>query len=84
VGYLLKNGADPRLVNKEGWTSLHIAASSTGESYMHAMENSINGSAKIRVLEANFHEEGMKGFADGSSKNNRLARLPRSVDFTSV
>lgn len=78
VEYLLKNGADPRLANKDGLSAIHMAASSTGESYVDALENSINMSAKIRSLEATFYKEGMQGFADGFSERNRLVR-PRVI-----
>lgn len=78
VEYLLKNGADPRLTTKDGLSAIHMAASSTGESYMHAYENSINRSTKTRSLEATFHKEGMQGFADSFSERNHLVR-PRVI-----
>jgi uncharacterized protein len=74
VEYLLKKGADPRLVNKKGWSAIHIAASSTGESYLKAFESSINMQAKTCSLEVNFYKEGTQGIADSFSEDNRLVR----------
>jgi len=73
VEYLLKNGGDPRLANKDGLSAIHMAASSTGESYVDVLKNSINMSAKIRGAEATLYK-GMQAFADGFSENNCLVR----------
>ena len=74
VEYLLKNGADPRLTTKDDLSAIHMAAGSTGESYLHALENSMATSLKIIGAEATFYTEGMHGFADDFSENNRLVR----------
>ncbi len=74
VEYLLKNGADPRLTAEDGISAIHQAASSTGESYVHALECGINRKVGIAGLEATFYEEGMQGFADDFSENNHLVR----------
>jgi len=74
VEYLLKNGADPRLTDEDGISAIYRAASSTGESYVHALELSISSSLRIAGSEATFYEEGMKGIADDFLEKNHLVR----------
>jgi len=74
VEYLLKNGADPKLTNKEGLSAIHFAAKSTGELYLHALEGSIEQTAKTAGAGVTFHKEGMQVFADDFSKKNSLVR----------
>lgn len=80
VHCLLKNGADPRLRGKDGMTALHMAAMSTGQSYLDALQTTVKAAATIVGLEASFHQEGAQFLADGFSEGNRFVR-PKVVEL---